>query len=184
MGATLGPSGWQVNYSENKTTPRIPVEEGHTSFFAGREFRTYYEFNLATGASVTFKVVVAVNIILEGFVVDLVGGSLKVESLTGGTEGGTFSTVLPIMARNSMTERPTPLYTPQVAISAGGTVSGATVLDVFRLQTSGQGAQAGSVGTAGDDGRGIGPGTYYIRLSASGTDNTVGVTRLRWEERP
>lgn len=186
----LGPSGWLCRDGNfwtdegNGPNRRLRVDPGQTGFFAGREFRTFREFNIATGSSLVVKAEVPVNIILAGLVVDLISGSLRIESAVGGTPGGTFSESLPIFNRNNMTERPDPYYLPQVVLTAGGTITGQTPLDVLRVQTSGQGAQVGSVGAQNDDVRGIGPGTYWIMITASGNDPSVGVIRVRWEERP
>lgn len=163
---------------------RLRVDVGQTGFFDGREFRTFRELDMASGSGLVIKAVVPLNIILFGLAVELISGSLRVETVAAGTEGGSFSETLPIFPRNTMSERPTPVYATQVSLTAGGTHTGGTTLDVIRAQTSGIGSQAGSVGAEGGDERGVGAGTYYFRLTASGTDPAVGVFRARWEERP
>lgn len=166
------------------TKRRIRVDVGQTGFFTGREFRTFREFNIATGSSLVVKVVVPINIILFGIRFDLISGSLKVETVVGGTEGGSFSGTLPIIPANAMSERPTPIYATQVVATDGGTHTGGTVIDVIRAQTSGQGSQVAGVGSSAQDERGVAAGTYYFRLTASGSDASVGVLKARWEERP
>ena len=157
---------------------RLRVDVGQTGFFAGREFRTFVDLSLAIGASLVIKAVVPVNIILFGLNVTVLTGQIRVETSTGGTEGGVFSTALPIFPRNTMTERPTPYYTPLVALTSGGTITGGTLLDV----TAGLTDKAVAVGAEPGDERGIGPGTYYIKLTAVGVP-LVGIVKARWEER-
>ncbi len=157
---------------------RLRVDEGQTGFFAGREFRTFYEFT----ANTVFKIVVPINTILWFLGINVLEGECRLETVAGGTEGGTFSTVLPIFGRNNMSERPTPFYTPQVAISAGGTHTGGTVLDVLLNKTADNANFAQSVGAGGGDERGVAAGTYYFRLTVTGT--TRGNMKVWWEERP
>jgi hypothetical protein len=157
---------------------RLRVDVGQTGFFAGREFRTFYEFS----SSFVIQVVAPVNTILFEISVALTSGEVRVESVTGGTPGGMFSTPLPVFARNTMTERPFPYYTPQVTAAVGGTHTGGTVLDVFKNKTADNANFAAGVGSGSSDERGVGPATYYIRVTVTGT--TAGILKFRWEERP
>jgi hypothetical protein len=157
---------------------RLRVDVGQTGFFAGREFRTFYEFTTDT----VFKVVVPINTILWFLGINLLSGEARLETVAGGTEGGTFSTILPIFGRNNMSERPEPFYTPQVVISAGGTHTGGTILDVLRNKTSDNANFAGAVGVNSSDERGVAAATYYFRLTVTGT--TSGTLKVNWEERP
>lgn len=161
--------------------PRIRVDVGQTGFFAGREFRTFKEWETATTSTYVIKAVVPLNIILFELRMGCEEGSVRVETVVGGTEGGTFSETLPRFNRNNMSERPTPLYTPQVTLTAGGTLTGGTLLDVLRLKTSGNSNFGSSVGVSSGDERGIGANTYYFRLTLTGF---IGVFRAWWEERP
>ena len=172
---------WQNGAGPNQ---RLRVDVGQTGFFAGREARTFREIDLATGTTLVIKAVVPINIILFGLSLFLTNGSVKVETMVGGTEGGTFSETLPIFPRNTMSERPSPFYTPVVTLTAGGTHTGGTVLDVLLAQTTNVGSQSASVGVETGDERGVGAGTYYFRLTASGSGNSIGVFKARWEERP
>ena len=71
---------------------RLRVENGQTGFFAGREARTFYEFSIASGATQVIKVVAPVDTIVEDLALELDLASVRLELVTGGTEGGTFST--------------------------------------------------------------------------------------------
>lgn len=163
------------------TNPRIRVDVGEPSFFDGRQFRTFHEFNMTLAAVQAIKIVVPVNVILYGLVVAIATGEVRVESVAGGAEGGSFSTPLPIFPRNTMTERPTPIYTPQVTMTTGGTHTGGTLLDALIVKTAGNTNFSSSVGAAVGDERGVAPGTYYFRLTA--VEATRGILRARWEER-
>lgn len=159
---------------------RIRVGVGQTGFFAGREFRTFRELNISVGTPLVIRAVVPLDIILSGLEVELLDGSLKLETIVGGTPGGTFSQTLPIFSRNTMSDTPT--YTPLVVLTAGGTLTGGAVIDVLVAQTSGQGSRAASVGANSGDERGVGANTYYFKLTAIAA--ITGVFRARWEERP
>ena len=162
---------------------RLRVDAAQTSFFAGREFRTFYDLSLATGTSVVIRAIVPVNIILNKLDISINTEEILLETVVGGTPGGTFSTTLPVFAANTMTEVPTPVYTPLTTIAAGGTHTGGTVLDIIRLRTSGASQQATSVGSSPFDERGVVAGTYYFRITNLGVGTLVGVFKARWEER-
>ncbi|WP_064746804.1 hypothetical protein [Lysobacter antibioticus] len=163
---------------------RLRVDVGQTGFFAGREFRTFKELNVANGSTYVVKALVPINIILFGLEIVLDQGFARVSTHVGGTEGGSFSETLPVIPRNNMSERPLPLYTPQVMLAAGGTHSGGTEIDLIRIKVeNATGAQA-SVGSAQQDERGIAAATYYIRVANVGSGSLTGTFKARWEERP
>lgn len=160
---------------------RVRVDLGQTSFFAGREFRTFKEFSLTAGTSYVVKVVAAVDTIIFDLSVTLITGEIKLYTITGGTEGGSYSEALPIIDRNSMVQRPTPYYTSQNVLTAGGTQTGGTILDLLWAKTSGNSEKASNIGVEISDERGISPGTYYFKLTA--VSDSTGVLSSRWEER-
>ena len=164
---------------------RWRVDIGQTGFFGGREFRTFKELNIATSTTYVIKAVVPINLILFGLTVSAELGHLRLATVVGGTEGGSFSETLPIFGRNNMSERPTPFYTPVVVLTAGGTHIGGTEIDVLRVKTNNNQNQSSTVTGEGGDERGVAAGTYYFRLeNLSATDAIVGVFSARWEERP
>lgn len=165
----------------DSTNPRIRVDVGEPSFFAGRQFRTFKELNLATSAVYVIKAVVPGNIILYGLELSLVSGEVKLSTVVGGTEGGAFSETLPIFPRNTMSERPTPIYTPTVVLTAGGTHTGGTALDLLWIKTADNSNFAQSVGGSPGDERGVGANTYYMVLNC--VEAATGVFRARWGER-
>jgi hypothetical protein len=166
--------------------PRIRVEPGQHSFFDGTEFRTFRRLNgITAGSTLVVKAVVPINIVLQALTTNIYQGALDIETVVGGTEGGTFSETLPIFPANTMDERPTPLYTPQVVLTAGGTHTGGTVLDVLVNKAADNANFSGSVGALTDDSRGIGANTYYFRIQALATyGDLLGTFKARWEERP
>lgn len=163
------------------SNPRLRVDVGEPSFFSGRQFRTYKELNIPLSTEYVIKAVVPLDIILYGLELELISGEMKLETVVGGTEGGAFSETLPIFPRNTMSERPTPLYTPQTVLTAGGTHTGGTVLDLLWTKTADNAQFAGSVGQVPGDERGVGAGTYYFRLNA--IIAATGTFKARWEER-
>lgn len=163
---------------------RLRVDVGQTGFFAGREFRTFRELNIAASTTFVIKAVVPIDVILFGLKVSIESGQLRLATVVGGTPGGSFSETLPIFGRNNMSERPTPFYTPQVALTAGGTHTGGTEIDILRLKANANTNQASTVGAEGGDERGVAASTYHFRLqNLSGSDAVVGVFSARWEER-
>jgi hypothetical protein len=167
-----------------KDRPRLRVDVAQTSFFEGREFRTFYEFNLAAGASVTGRFVCPVNFILFGQNLTVDDGSIRMTVSAGGTPSGTFGNALPVIGKNQMTTRPTPYYAAQATIATGGSVSGATVLDIARVVAANSTAQRSTVGGQVADERGLPDGTYYITLTNIGSGTSTGVYSAFWEERP
>lgn len=160
---------------------RLRVDVAQTSFFEGREFRTFKEWPVATTGGYVIQVVVPVNIILFSLGIQLEAGEARIETVVGGTPAGIFDEVLPKIAANTMSEVPTPAPTSQVLLTAGGTHTGGVVIDVLRAKTSGNSNFAQSVGGSITDERGVGLNTYYFRITLT---EAIGVFKARWEERP
>lgn len=164
------------------TYSRLRVDVGQTGFFAGREFRTFYEFNIPSGQTVVVKVVAPVNTIMQTFGAELDLAELRIEFRVGGTEGGTFATALPVIPVNGMSTAST--YTPQITLNAGGTHTGGIVYDLLHLY-SGANPNKSVASTGSEDlPLGFPAGTYYITLQNIDGANATGIFRARWEERP
>lgn len=161
--------------------PRLRVDPAQTGFWLGHQFRTFKEWDELFTGTYVIKATVPLNIILFSLFVELDAGEARIETLVGGTEGGTFGEDLPIIPANTMSDRPTPFYESPVTLEAGGTLTGGTQLDVIRPKTSDNSNFSSSVGSQNDSERGVGAGTYYFRLTLSGV---TGVFRARWEDRP
>jgi len=160
---------------------RLRVDVAQTGFFVGREFRTFRRITTGAGATTVIRAVVPVNTILFSLQLELTDGWIDIETRVGGTDGGTFSETLPIFRRNNMSTAP--VITPQVVLTAGGTHTGGTVIDVIAVRAANATAQASSVGGGITDERGIAPSTYYFVLTNPGAGAASGVFRAWWEER-
>ena len=174
----------------NGVAPRIRVEQGEHSFFEKLQFRTFREFDvtagtaIAAGATYVIKAVVPIDIILLSLELQMDNGTGKVETYVGGTAGGTFSETFPIFNQNNMAnEGPFPIPTAQSVLTAGGTHTGGTRLDVFRLKVATATGQASNIDAAQGTQRGVAPNTYHIRVVNFGSGNLEGVLHANWEER-
>lgn len=161
---------------------RLRVDQGQTGFFAGREARTIYEFSIASGATQVIKIVSLTDTILQQFSIDLFLAEIRLELVTGGTEGGTFATELPIFKTNTMSTAST--YTPQITMAVGGTHSGGTVVDLFKAISGANENKSVASGATEASPLGFPAGTFYIRLTNTDGATATGIFRARWEERP
>lgn len=167
---------------DNGDYARLRVDSGQTGFFAGREARTFYEFSIASGASKVIKVVSPVNTIVQSFSLETFLAEIRTELVVGGTEGGTFSTALPILKTNTMST--TSSYMPQVTMNVGGTHTGGTVVDLL-ISISGANKNKSISASATENlPQGFSAGTFYIRLINTDGATASGIFRARWEERP
>lgn len=167
---------------------RLQVDVGQTGFWAGREFRSFYEYAVtAVVPQVIIKVVVPPalqGIIVQRLTVSCYQGGTLTRAWRNGTEAGVF-TALPVIPNNGIPDVHVPPGA-QVTISTGGTLSGMT------LKTDAVVALANSVGQSNttvlnaiEKERGLPPGTYYIELTrVVGTNvDALGVINALWEER-
>lgn len=165
---------------------RVKVDTGQTSFFEGREFRSFKELNIAASATYVIKAVVPTDLILTQIRLDVDNGFLRMGTYVGGTPGGSFSEALPIFARNNMSIGPSRRYgpTPGAIVTAGGTHTDGIELDVLRVRAAAQNVSASTVGVSAGDERGIAAGTYYFRLLNLDANSIVtGMLHFSWEER-
>lgn len=168
---------------------RVLVDNDQTGFYEKRDFRTFKEWSqpastqIASGATYVVRIVTPVNVIITQISFEIDNGHIRVQTVVGGTAGGTFAEVLPIFNRNNMTEAP-PASSSALTITAGGTHTGGTILDTLRLKVENSSGSSSTVGVTSGDERGISPNTYYIRVSNIGTGVVEGVMRAIWEERP
>lgn len=160
---------------------RLRVDVAQTGFFSGREFRTFRRLSLGNGATDVIRATVGTDIVLFGVELTVTDGWLDMETRAGGTEGGTFSTSVPIFNANNMSDAPS--YVSQATLDTGGTHTGGTVLDVLVAKTSGATAQAVSVGSTDTDERGVGAGVYYFAIENLNNGVSEGYLKFRWEER-
>ena len=161
---------------------RLFVEDGNSAFYEGRQYFTFHEFSIAAAAVGVYKVVITEDVIMRDFFVLLDVSRATVEIVTGGTEGGAFSTPLVIQSTNNMLR--TPVRATTSTMSYGGTLTGGTVLDKFILNSGNNLNRA--VGAAGGEQFPVGfpPGTYYVRITNTGETTATGMFKARWTEDP
>jgi hypothetical protein len=173
-------TGWyeQVHGSAG----RLFVEDGNSAFYEGRQYFTFNEFSIAQAAVGVYKVVITEDVIMRDFFVQLGVSVTRVEIVAGGTEGGSFATLLPISSTNNMLR--TPVTASTSTMSYGGTHTGGTVLDLFLLNSGNNLNQA--VGSQGGEQFPVGfpPGTYYVRITNTGNATATGLFKARWTENP
>lgn len=148
-------------------------------FNEGRTFRTFKELSLAAGAVYTIQIVVPVPTLLQAATLGIESSTVKLETLAGATAAGTYAETLPGIKLNLTV--PT-AYTKQVVMTAGGTATGGTVIDVVRLKADTNVGRATSIINSDNEIRGIAVGTYFWRITNSGTDPLTGVFKAVWEE--
>lgn len=163
---------------------RLRVDNEKTSFNRGRQFRSFKELSLASGAIVYARFTAPVQFVLfdQNLAVD--AGGIKLTAWLDATPSGTFNTAWPILGKNRRLDREKPYYEPQIAIADGGTFTGGTLVDVLRAAVGGQGNQAVASGGGGiHDERGLPAGTYWLKFeNIAGLTTSTGTYSLWWEE--
>jgi hypothetical protein len=173
---------------------RLRVDQGQTGFVSGREFRTFFEFNIPAGNVQTLKFNSPIDFILWEQNLEIDAGSIRLEVFTGTvTEIATFNVALPKVGKNRMLSRQQPYYTSvvnatthtvPVALGSSINIASATQTDKLRLVAANATAQQQSVSGGAQSERGIPPGSYYIRLHNFGSGAATGTYSVIWEERP
>jgi PKD repeat protein len=126
----------------------------------GRAFRVYHEFT----ANTVIQFIADTDFALDTQTLSVLAGEARVEILTGGTPGGTF-TPLPTHFNKKLTSTP---VAPTFIIGAGGTHTGGTQREVLSAVTS-AGGQAVTAATESQGKRLLPAGTYYMRVTVTGT---------------
>ena len=155
---------------------RLRVDVGETQFWSGKQFRTFQKFEIASGASVTIRATVGVNIILYETSFTTENSSIEMQLRVGGTATGPWNS-MPVIRKNTMTTAP--VITSQVTMDYDGGHTGGTLIDLLRVTA---GNKTSSVG-GGDSQRGVGPGTYYYVITNTGNLTATVIFNGYWEER-
>lgn len=166
---------------------RLRVDPAQTGFFEGREFRTFYEFSIPSGQSVTLKFACPVDFIMFQQALSVDAGGIRLTAITGATESTPFNTPLPVIGKNRMTSRRQytgGYYAAQETISSGGSVTGGTVVEAVRVVAANATSQRATVGGQTSDERGLPAGSYYLKMENLHNGTTTGVYSLFWEDRP
>lgn len=170
---------------------RVRTDNAQTSFFEGREFRSFYELNMPFGGGdVTFKLVTPIDFIVEDIELEMDLNGVRADLITGAVDAGPW-TALSVIPANTMSapNRRFPYYNGQITCFTGGSTafSGGTVIDTLRVRAASQNVSAQNVNASADTARGRPPGSYFIRfavLDGITSGNSRGVFSIRWEERP
>lgn len=160
---------------------RLRVDVGQTGFFAGREFRSFYEFSILSGTTQVIKIVAGCDTIVQQMALELKLSQIRYELRVGGTEGGTFNTALPVFTTNSMSSASG--YQSQVTLNLGGTHTDGTLVDVFEAISGANPNKAVAQSATENSPIGFPAGTYYIKLINTDGATALGILKLRWEER-
>lgn len=161
---------------------RIRVDVGQTSFFRGRQFRSYSDFSLAAAEVRYFRFTSLTDFVLFDQTLSVSGGSVRLSVWTGATASGTW-TPIPVIGKNRMSSIPQPPYVSQVTFETGGTFTGGTEVEAIRLVSATATAQQSTVGASAGDERGLPASAFYIKIEATNSTPTV-LYSLFWEERP
>lgn len=176
----------------NGQSRRIRVDPGSTGFFAGREFRTFYEFSLGANAIAYFKVSSPIDFNVEGLGIQVDVGECSLEAFASDVvvvNPANFNVDLPILGCNRMLQRPKDsagnYYTTGMTIKTGtATFSGGTKLDIVTVKTTGNSNQSSTQDAAVAGERGLPPGDVYLKLTNKTNALASGIMRARWEDRP
>ena len=158
---------------------RLKVEIGSVAFSRGLSFRAFNEFNLPTGESYTIKIISPINFNLTDLLINIESGGVRYESILLPTSESGFIDpieVRPLNIRNDKTEQ----NTASVTAFGGGDIVGGVIADVALIKT-GTNNQRTSIVDGGRTIRGLPPGTYYVRVTAT-SNSTIGVMYAGWDE--
>lgn len=155
---------------------RLRVDVGQTSFWSGKQFRTFQKLTIASHGSVTIRATVDANIVLYNTTFTTENSSIEIQLFAGGSADGPW-TSMPIIRKNTMTI--SPQLTSNVTMDYDGVHTGGTLIDLVRLTA---GNKESSV--AGEsDARGVAPGVYYYVITNTGNQTATVVFSGWWEER-
>lgn len=170
---------------------RLRVDTGQTGLFEGREFRSFFEFNIPANNVQVLKFVSPIDFMLFEQTIAADAGSVRFQALTGATEVSTFNTTVPVIGKNRMAQRKQPYYTSVITINThaapvafGSGVTAGTVVENARVVAANATAQQQTVSGGNQSERGLPAGTYYLRIHNFGSGAATGVYSLAWEERP
>lgn len=164
---------------------RLRIDAAQTSFFRGRQFRSYLEFSVASGTTQIIKFTSAVDFVLFDQTLTVNDGDCRFAAITGASDATAFNTSISVIGKNRMAigSNRESNYASQVTLATGGTITGGTEVEVFRVKTASATAQQSTVGGSQESERGLPAGTYYLKLQNMGAGTMTGVYYLWWEER-
>ena len=155
---------------------RVRVDVGQTSFWSGKQFRTFQKLEIAAAGTVAIRATVGVNIVLYETSFNTENSSIEVQLKAGGTADGPW-TSMPVIRKNTMTTAP--VIASQVALDYDGNHTGGTIIDLVRVVAGNK--EANFAGESSE--RGVGPGTYYYVVTNTGNSTATVIFTGWWEER-
>lgn len=150
------------------------------AFREGRQYFTFRDLSVAQGATQVIKVVITSDTVMRDFFVEMVTSNTIAEIVVGGTEGGTFNSALTIQRTNNMSSVPARPST--TTMTTGGTLTGGTTLDKFLLYAGNNVNQSTRQHGGEDFPTGFPAGTYYVRITNTGSTTATGLFKARWSE--
>lgn len=148
-------------------------------FLDGKTFRAFKLLKIPGNTTYVVKLVLPVPVYFTKFDVALDASTVEIETVSGGTEGGLSQEGWSRIKMNRA--RPTS-YLAKTEITAGGTHTGGTTIDVVRIKTDGNATRGASVIQNDGSIRGIAAGTYYWRFVNKTADEALGTVKIEWEE--
>lgn len=181
MSGQITAAGW---WTDPSSPGGVLVDEASRSFYDGRQFRMFVEFDIPPAGELWVKHTITKNFILHDQRISIESGAIRwTANAAMASSPGPWAAAT-MRRRNQMTDQKTPFFTTGSTIETSTTLGAATggiVVDCMRI-AAGQGAGSASVvQNAGL--RGLAPGVYHARLQNTSSQNAVGVYDWWWEER-
>ena len=161
---------------DNSDYARLRVDVAQTSFFSGKEFRTFQKFKILSGETVTIRAKVGCDIILFDTTIGTEDSTIEMQLKVDGSESGPW-TAMPVIRKNTISTAP--VITSQVSLDYDGGHTGGTLIDLVRISANNKWSAFGGVSSE----RGVGAGTYYYTLNNVGNQTATVVFSGYWEER-
>lgn len=155
---------------------RLRVDQGSTSFYAGKEFRTFQKFVIAAGGTVTIRAVTPIDLILLNVSLAVEDAPIEMLLKVGGSATGPW-TAMPTIRKNLMATAP--VYASQITLEYDGVFTGGTTIDILRAPAGNKSSTQTPIGSE----RGIAAGTYYYVLTNVGNQPATVIFSGEWEER-
>lgn len=159
---------------------RMFVDAGGLNPTDNKQYFFFHEFSLAAAAVEVVRVVITGNTIMQAFSIKVMAGKARIEIVSGGTAGGTYSQSVPVFPINGMTTAPARATT--TVVTSGGTHTGGTVMDLFLVNTGDNVNQSSGLTSGEDFAIGFSAGTYYIRVTNTDNSSTTGLIKALWTE--
>jgi len=176
-----GPKGARKRYrymgTESHGETVLALTSAERAFLGGYDYRAFYNVSVLTLETLVIKVVATKDSIVRLLGLEVLTNALTLELVSGGTEGGSFST--PVLTYASNQTSVCPVRPSGVTMSTGGTHTGGTVIESLSGAVTNQSNQAI---VEDEQPLGFSAGTFYLRFVNSGNQTATATFRARWEE--